>query len=231
MADGSLAANGDKPNENNRDADERRRNRAYDLKLQRLDLCHREPSGRGRRQSSRTTPLAGTTFQRNTVCSLIGLAEQLRAARVGFGQRSSPSARITAVAAESRKMIHSTNDRDLLSGVRVLVVEDDPLLAMDLDATLVGAGAVVVDLCRTLDEALLRADADDFVVAVLDFGLGSETVSPVARRLVDRGVPFVLYTGKSRHEPSMAEWRDCSIVQKPASTRALVSAVRTVLAR
>lgn len=128
-------------------------------------------------------------------------------------------------------MIQSTNDRDLLSGVRVLVVEDDPLLAMDLDATLVGAGAVVVDLCRTLDEAMLRAEAGDFAVAVLDFGLGSETVSPVARRLANRGVPFVLYTGKSRHEPSMAEWRDCSIVQKPASTRALVSAVRTVLAR
>jgi DNA-binding response OmpR family regulator len=124
-----------------------------------------------------------------------------------------------------------TNDRDLLDGVRVLVVEDDPLLAMDLDATLVGAGAVVVDLCRTLDEAMLQADVGDFAVAVLDFGLGSETVSPVARRLVNRGVPFILYTGKSRHEPSMAEWRDCSIVQKPASTRALVSAVRTVLAR
>ena len=128
-------------------------------------------------------------------------------------------------------MIQSTHDSDLLSGVRVLVVEDDPVLAMDLDATLVGAGAVVVDLCRTLDEAMKRADAGDFAVAVLDFGLGSETVSPVARRLANRGVPFVLYTGKSRHEPSMAEWRDCSIVQKPASTRALVSAVRTVLAR
>ena len=128
-------------------------------------------------------------------------------------------------------MNQSINDRESLNGVRVLVVEDDPLLAMDLDATLVGAGAVVVGLCRTLDEAMLRADAGDFAVAVLDFGLGSETVSPVARRLANRGVPFVLYTGKSRHEPSMAEWRDYSIVQKPASTRALVSAVRTVLAR
>jgi DNA-binding response OmpR family regulator len=111
----------------------------------------------------------------------------------------------------------------------VLIVEDDALLAMDLEATLVGAGAVVVDLCRTLDEAMLRADAGDFAVAVLDFGLGSETVSPLARRLVNRGVPFVLYTGKSRHEPSLAEWRDCPIVEKPASPRTLVTAVRTVL--
>ncbi len=123
------------------------------------------------------------------------------------------------------------NNHDQLNGVRVLVVEDDSLLAMDLETTLVEAGAVVVDLCQTLDEAMQRADAADFAVAVLDFGLGSETVSPVARRLVNLGVPFVLYTGKSRHEPSLAEWSDCSIVEKPASSRALVSAVRTVLSR
>ena len=128
-------------------------------------------------------------------------------------------------------MGQSMNNHDQLNGVRVLVVEDDSLLAMDLETTLVEAGAVVVDLCQTLDEAMQRADAADFAVAVLDFGLGSETVSPVARRLVNRGVPFVLYTGKSRHEPSLAEWSDCSIVEKPASSRALVSAVRTALSR
>ncbi len=127
--------------------------------------------------------------------------------------------------------MQSRNDHDKLTGVTVLVVEDDPLLAMDLETTLAEAGAVVVGLCHTLDEAMLRADGADFVVAVLDFGLGSDTVSPVARRLFDRGVPFVLYTGKSRHEPSLAEWRDCSIVEKPASPRTLLSAVRTALAR
>jgi DNA-binding response OmpR family regulator len=101
----------------------------------------------------------------------------------------------------------------------------------ELEATLIEAGAVVVGLCRSLDDAMLRSDAGDFAVAVLDFGLGSETVSPVARRLIKRGVPFVLYTGRSRLEPSMAEWSGCSIVEKPASMRTLVSAVRTVLAR
>ena len=128
-------------------------------------------------------------------------------------------------------MLQSTKDHEELRGVRVLVVEDDPLLALDLEATLVGAGAVVAYLCHTLDEAVLRADTGDFAMAVLDFGLGSETVSPVARRLVNRGVPFILYTGKSRHEPSLAEWRDFSIVEKPASTSALVSAIRTALSR
>jgi DNA-binding response OmpR family regulator len=128
-------------------------------------------------------------------------------------------------------MAKAAYDHDQLSGVRVLVVEDDSLLALDLEATLVEAGAVVVGLCRTLNEAMLRVDASDFAVAILDFSLGTETVSPVARRLVNRGVPFVLHTGKSRHEPSLAEWKDCSIVEKPASPRALVSAIRSALSR
>jgi DNA-binding response OmpR family regulator len=86
-------------------------------------------------------------------------------------------------------MVQSMNDDNQLSGVRVLVVEDDALTAMDLKATLVEPGAVVVGLCQTLDEAMARVDADDFCVVVLDFGLGSDTASPVARRLVRRGVP------------------------------------------
>jgi DNA-binding response OmpR family regulator len=102
-------------------------------------------------------------------------------------------------------MVQSMNDNNPLSGVRVLVVEDDTLLAMDLKETLVDAGAIVVGVCQTLDEGMARADDDDFAVAVLDFTLGSDTASPLARRLVRRGLPFILYTGKSRREPSLAE--------------------------
>ena len=126
-------------------------------------------------------------------------------------------------------MVQSTNDNNPLSGVRILVAEDDSLLAMDLEDTLVDAGAVVVRVCQTLDEAMARAEVDDFAVAVLDFSLGPDTASPLARRLLRRGVPFVFYTGKSRREPSLAEWRDCPIVEKPAPPRVLVSALRTAL--
>jgi len=97
--------------------------------------------------------------------------------------------------------------------------------------TLVDAGAVVVGVCQTLDEAMARANVDDFAVAVLDFSLGSDTASPLARRLVRRGVPFILHTGKSRREPSLAEWRDWPIVEKPAPSRVLVSALKTALSR
>jgi DNA-binding response OmpR family regulator len=125
-------------------------------------------------------------------------------------------------------MIQALKDGHPLTGVRVLVVEDDPLMAMDLEDTLAEAGAVVVGLCQTLDEAMARANVDDFAVAVLDFSLGMDTASPVAHRLVRRRVPFVLYTGKSNRDPSLAEWT-CPIVEKPAPPSALVSAIRTVL--
>src|SRR5258707_14181100 len=83
---------------------------------------------------------------------------------------------------------YSMNDNHPLSGVTVLVVEDDLLLAMDIEETLGGLGAVVVDVCHTLDEAMARAEADDFAVAVLDFSLGSDSVTPLARRLARRNV-------------------------------------------
>ena len=128
-------------------------------------------------------------------------------------------------------MVQSMNDNSALSGVTVLVVEDDLMLAMDLEVMLGGMGAVVVAVCHTLDEAMARADADDFAVAVLDFSLGSNSVTPLARRLARRNAPFILHTGMSRSEPSMMEWRDSVIVAKPASPRTLATAIKSVLER
>ena len=58
-------------------------------------------------------------------------------------------------------MVHSMNDNNPLSGVTVLVVEDDLFLAMVLEDTLVGMGAVVLDVCHTLDEAMAWADRSE----------------------------------------------------------------------
>lgn len=127
-------------------------------------------------------------------------------------------------------MAQSMNDNNPLSGVTALVVEDDLLLATDVEATLADAGAVVVAVCHTLGEALERGGVDDFSVAVLDFSLGSESVTPFARRLERRGIPFILHTGMPRSDLSLAEWKNHPIVEKPSSPFALVSAIRTILA-
>ena len=130
-----------------------------------------------------------------------------------------------------KTMVHSMNDNNPLSGVTVLVVEDDLFLAMALEDMLVGMGAVVVGVCHTLDEAMARGDGDDFAVAVLDFSLGSHSVTPLARCLARRNVPFILHTGMLRSEPSLTEWTDFPIVEKPASPHTLAPAIKSVLAR
>src|ERR1700721_987004 len=96
-----------------------------------------------------------------------------------------------------KTMVHSMNDNNPLSGVIVLVVEDDLFLAMDLEDTLAGGGG--------------------------------DSVTPLARRLARRNVPFILHTGMSRSEPSLMEWRDSLIVEKPASPHTLAAAIKTVL--
>jgi DNA-binding response OmpR family regulator len=78
---------------------------------------------------------------------------------------------------------------------------------------------------------MARADADDFAAAVLDFSLGSASVTPFARRLARRNVPFILHTGMSRSDPSLMEWRDSLIVEKPASPHTLAVAIKSALRR
>jgi DNA-binding response OmpR family regulator len=128
-------------------------------------------------------------------------------------------------------MVQSMNDNNPLSGVTVLVVEDDLLLAMSLEDTLIGMGAVVVGVCHTLEDGMARADDNDFEVAVLDFCLGPDEVAPLARRLLRRNTPFILHTGMSRSEPSLREWSHSLIVEKPASPQMLMTALKAALAR
>lgn len=113
----------------------------------------------------------------------------------------------------------------VLNGVRVLVVEDDFIISMELEAVLLDAGAEIAGLCRNVQEALAVADRNDVAVALLDVRLGSETVTPVARRLAEHRIPFVFYTGQVDVDPLLAEWPGCAIVAKPASPSAIVGAL------
>jgi CheY-like chemotaxis protein len=86
---------------------------------------------------------------------------------------------------------------DPLSGLRLLVVEDEALVAMQLEDMLGELGCVVVDVAGTVSRGVaLAADAEVRLDgAILDVNLGGEKVYPVAERLAERGVPFVFCTG------------------------------------
>ena len=83
----------------------------------------------------------------------------------------------------------------LLRGARVLVVEDEALLSLNLERMLLDMGCVVAGTAGTLDEALQIARTSEFDVALLDVNLGGKRVDPVAEAIKARGTPIVFITG------------------------------------
>ncbi|SDO68954.1 Response regulator receiver domain-containing protein [Methylobacterium phyllostachyos] len=83
-----------------------------------------------------------------------------------------------------------------LTGRRVLLVEDDYFIAIDLKVWFEEGGAEVLGPVPSVDEALaLIADTAAIDAAVLDINLQDELVFPVADALHARGVPFLFATG------------------------------------
>lgn len=83
---------------------------------------------------------------------------------------------------------------DLL-GKRVLVVEDELLVAMLVEDMLADAGCVVVGPFARVAEAVIAAQTETVDGALLDVNVAGEKVFPVAYALAKRGVPFLLVTG------------------------------------
>jgi DNA-binding NtrC family response regulator len=105
------------------------------------------------------------------------------------------------------------------------VVEDDFIIAMELETILADAGAQVVGPCRTVNEALAAVRERKVAAAILDVRLGGETIAPVAAELTRRGVPFLFYTGQVETDQLRAEWPGRAIISKPAPAGNIISAV------
>ena len=82
-----------------------------------------------------------------------------------------------------------------LEGIRVLVVEDEFLVAMLIEEMLESAGCVVIGPIPRIPEALDAVDRDTCDAAVLDINLSGERIDPVAEALSRRNVPFMFVTG------------------------------------
>jgi CheY-like chemotaxis protein len=110
-----------------------------------------------------------------------------------------------------------------LKGRRLLVVEDEYLIAADIAAFLEGLGVEVAGPAGSVAEALavLQSEVDQLDGAVLDVNLGREHVYPVADLLRARGIPFVFTTGYDATAiPS--EYGDISRCEKPVDEQRLV---------
>ena len=118
---------------------------------------------------------------------------------------------------------------DALRGRKVLVVEDDALIAMLIADVLTERGATVEGPVGDASAALRAADESSCDLALLDVHLGRGSSAEVAARLRARGVPVAFVTGYGRGGLPGA-FRDAPVVAKPFRDADLVRVVETVLA-
>jgi CheY-like chemotaxis protein len=116
-----------------------------------------------------------------------------------------------------------------LTGARVLIVEDEAIIAMDIQAILEEDGATVAGCASTLSEALNLAKRLDISAAILDICIGRDSATSIAHILRERGVPFVFYSGQGATDPRRLEWKDVPLLSKPATARQLCEAVARLL--
>lgn len=88
-----------------------------------------------------------------------------------------------------------SDDILLPPGLRVLVVEDEPLIAIDTESSLQAMGVSEVVCVRTVADGMQALDAQQFHAAFLDLRLGQGSSIPLAQRLATLGVPFGFLTG------------------------------------
>jgi CheY-like chemotaxis protein len=116
----------------------------------------------------------------------------------------------------------------LLSGRRILIVEDDMLIRLSLEDMLVDLGCSFVRAAATVDQALELIQAHAFDAATLDVNLAGTSSYAVADMLATRGTPFVFSTGYGVHS-LRDEYQARPILKKPFSYEALADTLSRLL--
>jgi DNA-binding response OmpR family regulator len=108
--------------------------------------------------------------------------------------------------------------------MRVLVVDDKALLAIDIADQLTDAGFHVVGTAPSVNKAIGLIEEVGCDVALLDFNLRNETAEPIASRLDELGIPFIILSGISR-DRLPASLIAAVLLTKPVSPSILVEAL------
>jgi ActR/RegA family two-component response regulator len=108
-----------------------------------------------------------------------------------------------------------------LAGRLILLVEDEPLVAIELDSALRASGARVVS-AGYVESALFTTEHPDLSAAVVDLHLGDGSGVAVCRRLRHLRVPFLVYTGYPRVLIA-PEWSDVPVISKPARSEDIIT--------
>ncbi|MGA7324541.1 MAG: response regulator [Rhodomicrobium sp.] len=117
-----------------------------------------------------------------------------------------------------------------LRGARVLVAEDEPLLAWDIMKELLQAGADVVGPAMSVGRALELAEKENLSCGLLDVQLRDGPVFPAAEVLRQKGAGIVFHTGRVGFEELKRDWPGAKVVMKPASFCQIIEAMTCVCA-
>ncbi len=114
--------------------------------------------------------------------------------------------------------------------LRVLVVEDEYLVAMLLEDMLTELGHRVIGIAGDVATALEMAQREEMEVAILDVNLGGAETYPIADVLLARGIPFLFATGYGR-AGLPPPYRDAPVLQKPFQLAGLENAFAAIFAK
>lgn len=114
------------------------------------------------------------------------------------------------------------------TGARVLIVEDEGMVAMLLEDMLADLGHQTIATVNMLEQAAQLIAQNELDLAILDVNLNGKTTYPLAEELKQRNIPFIFATGYG-HSGLAAEWRDRPVLQKPFQLQDLEQALATVL--
>jgi CheY-like chemotaxis protein len=119
---------------------------------------------------------------------------------------------------------------DTLQGRRVLVVEDEVLVAMELESVLLKQGCTVLGPAMTVERAVALIDEERPEAALLDLNLSGQSALPVAAALNAGGVPFVVVSGYGEAQMQAPELSRAPRLAKPVTHPRLLRELARLLA-
>ena len=111
----------------------------------------------------------------------------------------------------------------------ILIVEDEPLIAMMLEDFLESLGHSIAATCDSVDTAMTEVAKGGFDLAILDVNLKGQNVWPVSTRLREQGVPFVIASG-GHVDPPPAEFAAVPLIEKPYTVDRVTPAIDAAFA-
>jgi len=111
----------------------------------------------------------------------------------------------------------------MLGGLPILIVEDEALIALDLAAAVEEFDGRVIGPVATVAEALSLLEQGVVAAAVLDANLADRDVTPIALRLIEQVVPFVIHTGTGLPAELAAIDSDILVIQKPSRAASVIT--------